>query len=121
MILVIDDNNEFRRLLREVLSQAGYDVLEASNGSDGIYLYRKEQPDLVITDVIMPGKSGTEVIFELQKEFPDINIFAISGGPKGDNAKGYLNGIAIFTDVKHTFEKPLVIDELLEAVKKVVG
>ena len=119
-ILIIDDNDKFREVLREALTQAGYKVLEASNGSDGIDLYRREYPDLVITDVIMPAKSGTQVIFELEKDFPDINIFAVSGGGKG-SARDYLKGIASFTDVKHTFEKPFAMNELLQAVKEVVG
>ena len=104
-----------------MLSQAGYKVLEAANGSVGIDIYRKERPDLVITDVIMPVKSGMQVIFELEKNFPEVKIFAISGGSGKSEAKNYLRGITSFSNVKHAFEKPFPMNELLRTVKEVVG
>ena len=55
-ILIIDDHDEFRRMLNRMLTQAGYDVVEASNGEKGIKCYRKGQIDLVITDIFMPEK-----------------------------------------------------------------
>ena len=119
-ILIIDDNKEFRKLLRETLGQAGHQVLEASNGQEGIDLYCKEQPDLVITDIVMPGVSGIQVVSELQKDFPGINIFAVSGGGKND-AQDYLDGIVSYGNVRYVFEKPFDMNELLEAVRDVVG
>ncbi len=119
-ILIIDDDDQLLEILRKMLSQAGYEVLMASNGSDGIDLYRKEQPDVVITDVIMPEKDGAEVIFELQKEFPDIKIIAMSGGGE-IKAEDYLESIASLSNVKHTFEKPFVFDEMLQVVKELVN
>ena len=81
---------------------------------------RKEQPDVVITDVIMPEKEGAEVIFELQKEFPNIKIIAMSGGGQV-KAEDYLKSITSLSNVKHTFEKPFVFDEMLQAVKELVN
>ena len=57
-ILVIEDDDQFQKTLKEMLSWAGYEVLVASNGKIGVELYCKEQPDLVVTDVIMPEKDG---------------------------------------------------------------
>jgi len=119
-ILVIDDNEQFRDVIREMLSRAGYDVLVASDGKKGTNLYREKKPDLVITDVIMPEKDGAEVIFDLKKEFPDIKIIVMSGGGKGD-AQDYLDSITLYSNVKHAFKKPFAMDELIKAVKEEIG
>lgn len=88
-ILVIDDDDQFRLMLRRVLEKEGYDVFEATNGKEGINAFRRLQTDLVITDIIMPEVEGVETIISLRKEFPGVKIAAISGG--GRNAPdGYL-------------------------------
>jgi len=66
-ILIIDDEDAIRNFLRRMLERAGYEVFEASNGDIGVNLYRKELPDLVITDIVMPEKDGLEVITELKR------------------------------------------------------
>jgi len=119
-ILVIDDNDQFQKMMRECLEKAGYEVLVASDGEIGVELYREKKPDLVITDVIMPEKDGAQVIFELQKEFPGIKIIVMTGGGQGD-AQAYLKSITAFSNVQHAFEKPFAMDELLVAVKESVG
>ena len=119
-ILIIDDNDQFRGMLQEMLSQSGYKVLVASDGRDGVALYREKRPDLVITDVIMPEKDGAEVIFELQKEFPGIKMIVMTGGGKGD-AQIYLKSIMAYSHVKHAFEKPFDMNELLATVKEIIG
>ena len=79
-ILIIDDNNDFRAFLRELLEGAGYEVIDASNGDDGIRLYKEKGADIVISDMIMPGKEGLETMVALKREFPDIKMIAVSGG-----------------------------------------
>ena len=118
-ILVIDDNDQFREMLCECLKSEGYEVVAACDGKEGIDLYRKELTDLIITDVNMPEKSGPELIFELQKDFPDVKIVAISGGT--DNAEGYLKDITVLSDVKHIFSKPFDMDEMLQTVKELLN
>jgi len=118
-ILIIDDDDRFREVLQRMLDQAGYEVLMASNGREGVDLYREKHPDLVITDIIMPEKDGSEVIFELQKEFPDIKMIVMTGGGQGD-AQAYLKSITAYSHVKCALEKPFAMDELLQAVKEAV-
>ena len=79
-ILVIEDDDNFRKMLNVMLTQAKYDVVEAPNGRVGLKIYRKEQIDLVITDVFMPDKEGIETTFDLKDENPNVKIIAISGG-----------------------------------------
>jgi len=118
-ILVIDDDGKFLEIMREYLESEGYEVLVASDGEIGAELYREKKPDLVITDVIMPEKDGSQVIFELEKEFPGIKIIVISGGGQGD-AQAYLKSITAYSNVKYAFEKPFAMDELLLAVKEAI-
>ena len=77
-ILVIDDEEIVRDMLRNLLQHAGYEVTEAPDGDEGVRLYQAERPDLLITDVFMPGRNGLEVIKELREEDPDAKIIAIA-------------------------------------------
>ena len=60
-ILIIDDTEFMTKLISDILKNAGYDVVSASDGKQGIQKVREEKPDLVILDVIMPGMDGYEV------------------------------------------------------------
>ncbi|MBT3226711.1 MAG: response regulator [Deltaproteobacteria bacterium] len=117
-ILVIEDDDNFRKMLNVMLTQAKYDVVEAPNGRVGLKIYRKEQIDLVITDVFMPDKEGIETTFDLKDENPNVKIIAISGGGIRDK----LDLLAQMRDfgVQKTFKKPFVIGEFLAAVKELV-
>jgi CheY-like chemotaxis protein len=84
-ILVIDDDSLVRDTLVRVLERKGYQVLVASDGLRGLHAFRREQPDLVITDIIMPEKEGLETIREIRGECPDAKIIAISGGARIGN------------------------------------
>ena len=113
-ILVIDDEQSIRGLLREVLEKAGHRVFEASDGRHGLTLYQKESIDLVITDILMPGTDGLEATLQLTREYLDVKIIAITGA-QGD--QNFLDVAKLF-GARHTFEKPFDINKLLEAVKE---
>ena len=118
LILIIDDDNQFRAILREMLERAGYEVVEASDGEEGIKLYREKVTDLIITDLIMPEKEGIETIVELRRDFPDVKIIAISGGGLLDPEQ-YLS-IAKRFGAQYTFAKPVEREELLKAVSELL-
>ncbi len=67
-ILIADDYDDNRELLRLLLSAAGYSVLEASNGHDCLEMVRKEPPDLIMVDLSMPGIDGWGVLREIQSD-----------------------------------------------------
>jgi len=118
-ILIIDDNDSFREFLREVLESAGYEIIDASNGDDGIKLYREKGADIVISDMIMPGKEGLETMVALKKEFPDIKMIAVSGGGF-EEPTTYLEGAELIGGALRTFTKPFTIPEILKAIKEIL-
>jgi DNA-binding response OmpR family regulator len=79
-VLVIDDDPKVRGALAQAFKRAGYEVLDAADGRQGIDLYRERHADLVVTDILMPEKDGWDTISELRSGFPEARIIAISGG-----------------------------------------
>ncbi len=114
-ILVIDDDEQFRFMLRRILEHAGYEVAEAGNGEDGQRIYRDRPSDLVIVDLIMPEKEGLETIMELRHDFPHIKIIAISGGGR-IGPEGYLE-VAKNVGAVRALAKPVERQELLAALQ----
>jgi DNA-binding response OmpR family regulator len=114
-ILVIDDDDQMRTLLRQVMEWAGYEVVEAGDGREGMQKQRKQPADLVITDLIMPEQEGLETITSLKKEYPEIKIIAISGGGR-IGPEAYLPA-AQELGADKVFSKPFDVRELAETVK----
>ncbi len=79
-ILVIDDDAMVRDAMVRLLQFRGYNVAAAQNGVEGVAAFISEEPDLVITDILMPEKDGLETIDEMRHLRPDAKIIAISGG-----------------------------------------
>lgn len=117
-ILIIDDDVQILDILRQILECEGYEVVDATNGKEGISLYRKKPADLIITDIIMPDKEGIETIIELKRDFPGVKIIAISGGGR-IGPEGYLN-IAKKLGARYAFSKPVEREELLSAVRELI-
>ena len=80
-ILVVEDERSLRKLCRAVLKKAGYDVMTAANGGEALLLIEEEnaRPDLIITDVVMPGMSGKVLVDRLKRTLPDTKILFMSG------------------------------------------
>jgi DNA-binding NtrC family response regulator len=117
-ILIIDDEQQIRTMLRLMLERDGYEVAEAPDGIEGIKAYRQKPADLIITDLIMPNKDGIGMIIELQKEFPDVKIIAMSGGGL-NKPEGYLKG-AKKLGAACTLTKPIDREKMLRAVKNII-
>ena len=77
VILLIDDEDSYRNVLRQVLVNAGYEVIEAANGAEGIRRFFNKPADMIITDIIMPEKEGIETIIELKRAFPKVKLIAM--------------------------------------------
>lgn len=114
-ILVVDDDSGMRLILRRLLEREGYHVEEAQNGAEGIEKLRTTNFDLVLTDLVMPEKSGFELIHELHAMRPGAKIIALSGG--GVMGSSTCLEIARRDGASRTFPKPFDMAELLDAVK----
>ena len=79
MILVIDDNDQERALIRKMLEADGHDVREAAGGTEGVALVAEQWPDLVLCDLLIPDKDGFETMREIHAHNPAIKIVAMSG------------------------------------------
>jgi len=118
-ILIIEDEIQLGGALRHMLERAGYEVVEARNGREGVHHFRAMPPDLVITDILMPEQEGLETIRALRQTCPAIKIIAISGGGQ----KRTLNFLFVAEKLgaQRTLWKPFRRQELLEAVRELLG
>ena len=117
-ILIMDDCDNFRALVGDVLVEAGYEVLEAADGNEGLQLYHRNPVSIVIIDMLMPIKDGLETIMELRKESSPVNIIAVSGGGRIPPAD-YLN-MARAAGVGYTFAKPIDLNILLSTIRQIL-
>lgn len=117
-VLVVDDEEPVRVMLRQMLERAGYRVIEARDGEEGVASYRRDPTDVVITDILMPRKGGLVLIGELLKEYPAARILAVSGGGR-DGKLNFLATVRTYPGVK-TLKKPFTRTELLAALTELL-
>ena len=118
-ILVIDDEPLIRATVVTILTREGFSVEEASDGATGIAMFRKNPPDLVITDVFMPNRDGIEVVMELKRSYPHIKIIAMTGG--GRMRMMEIGSAANILGADHMLHKPFERESLLAAVSAALG
>ncbi len=113
-ILLVDDDPEFRGELKSLLD--GYDVLEASDGNQALsYLKKANEISAIILDIMLPGKSGIEVLREIKRTYPELGIIIITGHSSKDTAIEALKAHA-----DDYIEKPQDIDKVRNVVDKVI-
>jgi CheY-like chemotaxis protein len=122
-VLLIDDHDEIRRLIRDFLEPAGYDVLDAESVDAGLELTRDIALDVLITDICMPGKNGLRAMAEFKERDPALRVIAISGGPaaptKEDGVRTVYHDLlqeAAESGAHCTLLKPFDREELLNAI-----
>ena len=108
-----------RRALRIALERTGLAIAEAGDGREGLSLFRKQNFDLVITDLIMPEMEGMETIRALRTLSPHLPIVAISGGGRG-SSENYLH-LAQHFGANLIFAKPFELDVLCAAVAQLIA
>jgi CheY-like chemotaxis protein len=123
-ILVIDDEEPVRSIIRRSLEHQGHEVVEAEDGAEGTRIFEASPFDLVITDLIMPEKEGIETILDLREGYPDVRILVISGGlsfgGRAVDRKGPLQDAeALGADA--SLAKPFDVLELMETVERLLN
>lgn len=114
-VLLIDDDESYRGLLKIILESGGYEIVEAEDGKEGLKKLAESSIDLVITDIMMPEKDGIEVLVELKKRHNKLPVFAISGKEEMYLKTAQLLGAC------EVFKKPICPEAIITAVKKHLG
>jgi len=118
-ILVIDDDEQHRTLVREILAREGHQIEEAADGAEGLRLFAKSRTDVVLTDITMPGLDGHEVISALRVARADVPIIAISGGGAAEKDDLLLHAARL--GATEVIMKPFDFRQLLGAVGRALG
>jgi two-component system, chemotaxis family, chemotaxis protein CheY len=114
-VLVVDDQDPVRQLIRETLEQAGYEVEEARDGKEGLDRYRTRSTDLVLMDILMPDQDGLEALMTFRREFPDTRVIAMTGGNDTIGILDFLD-VAKMLGARRTLHKPFELKVLLDTV-----
>ena len=114
-ILVVDDEEQIRRLICQTLERAGYHVTEARDGKEALLLHRLAPADLVILDILMPDQDGLETTVALRQESPDVKIIVITGGSDMIGILNYLD-VAKMLGAHRSLQKPFEMKTLLETI-----
>jgi|SRR5579862_8268201 len=118
-ILIIEDDAIMREALGDWLEAAGYGVRKAVDGSAGLAEMKFAAPALVVTDIHMPGKSGSMVIAELKRRYPEVAVIAISC--LFNSGHGMDADAVIALGAARALAKPFKRGELLRAVADLLG
>ncbi len=114
-ILLVDDDDSIRKMLRIVLTRMGHEVVDLANGSLAWAAFQARPADLVIMDLIMPEKEGLETIRQFKRNGAKTKILAISGGGRMDASD--LLVIAEQLGADKVLAKPFTNEELVAALK----
>ncbi len=120
IILVVDDEKQVREVLGELLGQDGHEVIMAADGIDALEVLNKDV-ELVISDLIMPRKTGADFVKEVRHTYPHIPVLLISGG---GNLKGTLNDSelsASWLETELVIRKPFHGDEIRMVVNSMLS
>jgi DNA-binding response OmpR family regulator len=118
-ILLIEDDNTVRTMLCLTLTHFGHTVIEARNGKEGLELFKQADPELVITDIVMPEKEGFTVLRELRtKQVPLVKVIAISGGGKQSAAD--ILRMAKLLGAAKVLAKPFSNEALIAAINELL-
>ncbi|MCK5146904.1 response regulator [bacterium] len=117
-ILIIEDERIVRTVIKRFLEKAGHTIIEAEDGKIGLRVFKENNFDLIITDIIMPNSEGIETIANLRKEDPQMPIIAMSGGGTVGPID-YLD-LARRFGAAGTYQKSANWDELVELVERLL-
>lgn len=115
MILLVDDEENYRELIARVLTKAGYEVLQAADGMGALSLLERSNVDVVISDILMPVLNGYALVARLREKWPDMPVILTTGFLSPDAAKSMMKGSVDF------IPKPINAETLLDMVRRRVA
>jgi two-component system response regulator FlrC len=118
-ILIIDDDLDFRETFRDALELAGFDVIAAEDGETALVALEQHGVSLVITDMLMPGMDGIDVIHAIRQRNPGLKVIAISGG--NANSRG-VPSLAMASQIgaDRVLKKPFGARDLIDMVRELL-
>ncbi|MBA2113942.1 response regulator transcription factor [Bremerella alba] len=116
-ILLVDDDNEIVETMRFALESKGYRVLVARDGNQGLALAERDDPDLIVLDMMMPKRSGFLVLEKLRQTHKIPTKVIMVTGNEGNRHKAYAEMLGVDDYIR----KPFPMDRLLGAVQKLIG
>lgn len=117
-IVLVDDTDLLRDALQHALHRAGHDVVTAASGLGIEGVVAQHKAELVITDMLMPGRDGVETVLALRRRYPALRIIAMSGG----GTRGNLDlGMASKLGVSATLTKPFEPEQLIARVAEILA
>ena len=117
-ILIVEDNEQLRSMLRLVLEDADYVVREAGNGREALKSYAETPADLILTDIVMPDSEGIEMIMKFKRAYPAVKIVAMSGGGQ-QSCDDYLD-LASKLGANRTIAKPFSNSDILNLIREML-
>lgn len=114
-ILIVEDDDDLREMLKVSLLRKKFIVMEAANGKDAIIHFKPSVTDLVVTDLIMPEEDGLKVIMKLREIKPGLRSIAISGGGKA--GPGSYLSLAKVLGADAVFSKPFSLNDLVAKIE----
>ena len=118
-ILVSDDQDSIRRVVRRALEQDGHEVFDASDGELGMEILESHSFDVVITDIFMPGQDGIVTLRQVRKRFPEVKVIVISGGDSTGLMD--LRQDAELLGAVKSLQKPFNAREIMDVVRSVLA
>jgi DNA-binding response OmpR family regulator len=118
-VLLVDDHRLLLETNADFLRDAGYDVVTALDGEEATRCLQRQRFDVVVTDILLPGKDGIEIIIGLQRSRPKVKVIAISAGGML-RASSHLT-VAQRIGANQTLAKPFSPEDLLQAIKQVLA
>ncbi|MFM8892407.1 MAG: response regulator transcription factor [Planctomycetia bacterium] len=116
-VLLVDDDSEIVESMRTVLESRGYEILVARDGNQGLAMVEKEEPDLVVLDMMMPKRSGFLVLETLRRTRPmPMKVIMITAN-EGSRHKAYAEMLGVDDYIR----KPFAMDRLLESVDRLLS
>lgn len=110
--LLVDDDQTMLELLRTFMEHLGYEAVTAGDGDEGLAVYRREHPDLVLSDIHMPNRNGLALLADIKQINPDCPVILITGFL---HFKAVMNMDAVKPDMY--MEKPFTLEQLRNAVE----
>lgn len=116
-ILLVDDDNEIIESMRTVLESKGYRIMVARDGNSGLTIAERENPDLIVLDMMMPKKSGFLVLEKLKGRPGGLIPTIMITGNEGSRHRAY----AEMLGVQDYIRKPFAMEKLVKSIEKILG